>query len=198
MKFCADDIALATRLAIVKTAREYGQRAKYLEYDNMVSPEYLLTVRIYDALWRKFKSKGTNQRENESFNISLEEPTTFVKCSSSKRGKTASPVAKNKRHDLCVWIKNRPICVIEVKRFGNRYGVFEKDLQRLESVVKGRLAPTYSILAFYGWGFYDKSKSQKHIRNIYSKYSNRGVVDVQEIRFRGLPERNLAGTITVS
>lgn len=195
MRITADEIAHTARVAIVKTVREYVQRGQYLFYD-MVLPEYLITVRVYDALWRKYKTKNSTRSEKNRFYITLEEPTEFVKKASQKPGRTAASVDKNKRHDVCLWLDDSPLCVIEVKRFGNRYGIFDKDLARIDSVVKGRFAPTFSILAFYGYGFYDQNKSQKHMSKIRSQYSDYKV-DIQEIRFQGFSERDLAGTITV-
>jgi len=76
----------------------------------------------------------------------------LVKWATGKPAPTVSDLKGDKRHDICVWISDRPYFVIETKKFGNRYGVFDKDIKRLNSVVKGRgkHVPDFSIVAFHG------------------------------------------------
>lgn len=189
-------ITRTIRNAIARTAREYFVRSNNRQ-DYLGIPEYLHNVRIYDALWSKLDAKNAISSTQDRVCITLEEPAADVKWYTEKRGPTDKVVSGSKRHDVCVWIVDRPICVIEVKLFGNRYGVFNNDVKRLEAVVRGKHAPDFSVLAFHGFWPYDGATSKKHQVEIEERFHKHDV-EIRAFQFQGFEDRFLAGTITVS
>ncbi|MXX94108.1 MAG: hypothetical protein F4039_09100 [Gammaproteobacteria bacterium] len=175
-------------------AKQYRVRA---DWSDCKVPERFFNVRIFDMLWRKMRAEETICSNEPRVAVTLEEYAWEVKLGSRKRGPTAAPVDGNKRHDLCVWIRDRPFCVIEVKNFGNRYGKLDEDIERLKSVVKGKNAPNFSVLAFHGYCSYSLEAAERHKANIARRYHNppRCFADIR--KFKSTDAWNLTGAIVV-
>ena len=197
-------IAATLRRSLSTTVSEYRKRSNFC-YEELAIPEYLLTVRMYDTLWRKLNASATISHGDSRLSITLEPPTKDVKFWSGKKGRTAKVVAGNKRHDICIWSDDDPVCVIEVKRFTNRYGVFDEDVERLRATIRGTNSTVqFGLLAFLGFWSYDKkqiAKFRKAITNRYPKHS----VCLKEILRSHTPDcdgtgmiRFLTGTISIT
>lgn len=190
------DISKIVRDSIYQTLNEYALRTNYIA-DYLRPPEYLIGVRIYDALWTALGGRHTIDSNNR-VTITLEQLTKDVKWASKKPGPTPKILFGAKRHDICVWKGDSPICVIEVKIFENRYGVFDSDIARLEAVAKGKKAPKYGILAFLGhWLYLDEEEIDKHRVQISERFENHRV-SLEEI---SVPEESalwIAGSIVVT
>lgn len=190
------EVSSIVRKSIVSTAREYAKRSSYYPGD-LGLPEYLLTVRIYDSLWKNLNTQQSAESHDGKMSVTLEEQSKYVKAGSLKKGPTAKVVSGTKRHDLCIWLDEDPMFIVEVKRFTNRYQIFDKDIKRLESVVKGSNAPNYSILAFFGSWLYGSETIAKHFRSIEDRFPDHTVC-MQKFGFQGIPDYNLSGTIVVA
>lgn len=196
MTFDSKEITRTIRNAIARSAREYLLRSNNLP-DYLGIPEYLHNVRIYDALWTKLNAKDTIRSGTRRLCITIEERTEDVKWYTEKRGPTSEILAGNKKHDVCLWIVDRPICVIEVKLFSNRYDVFDKDVKRLEAAVRGKQAPDFNVLAFHGFRGYTRDEVMTHQEKISNRFSRNHCVEIREFQLKETKQRYIAGTITV-
>lgn len=196
-------IAGTLRKSISATVSEYRKRSNFC-YEELAIPEYLLTVRMYDTLWRKLSASSKITQGGSRLSITLEPPTKDVKYWSGKRGRPSKVVAGNKRHDICIWSDDDPLCVIEVKRFTNRYGVLDEDVERLEATTSGiNSTVQVGVLAFLGFWPYDKKQIAKFEKAIPQRFPNHSVC-LQEILRAHTPNcdgigtmRFLSGTISV-
>ena len=143
------------------------------------------------------KANTTVDSPTGRISISMEEQAKYVKAGSLKKGPTAEVVSGAKRHDLCVWIDDDPVFIVEVKKFKNRYHIFDNDIKRLEAVVKESNAPNYSMVAFCGSRLYGRSTMAKHVMNIERRFPDHTVC-IQKFGFQGFSTYNLTGTIVVS
>ena len=187
-------VASALRKSISATVTEYRKRSNFC-YEELAIPEYLLTVRMYDALWKNLNASSTISHDDSRLSITLESPAKQVKYWSRKKGRPATVIAGNKRHDICVWSDDDPLCVIEVKRFTNRYGVLDKDVERLEAIVSGSNSTVkFGVLAFLGYWPYEKKQIAKFNRDIPLRFPQHTVC-LQEIRRKHT--RDCVGTGTM-
>ena len=187
-------VAIALRKSISGTVTEYRKRSNFC-YEELAIPEYLLTVRMYDALWKNLNASSTISNDDSRLSITLESPAKQVKYWSRKKGRTATVIAGNKRHDICVWSSDDPLCVIEVKRFTNRYGVLDKDVERLEAIVSGSNSTVkFGVLAFLGYWPYDKKQIAKFRCDIRKRFSQHKVC-LQEILRRHTSDCDGTGTL---
>lgn len=206
MVFDIDDfeaIASTLRKSMSTTVSEYRKRSNYC-YEGLSIPEYLLTVRMYDTLWKKLGALSTISHGNSRLSITVEPPTKEVKYWSGKKGRPARVLEGNKRYDICIWSDDNPLCVVEVKRCTNRYGVLDKDVERLKATVRGKNSTVKcGILAFLGFRSYDKDKIAKYREDLSQRF-HRHAVCLKEIHRTDTPDcdrtetlRFLTGTISV-
>ena len=211
VNFTPNNISECITESISNACKKYSKHSTDPD-DWILPPEYFFNVHIYDSILKKFSGSKTLGGISGELLITLESSTKFVKEYAGKPGTVAEVVRGRKRHDVTLWLGDRPTCVIEVKIIGYKYGVlsgFKDDFERLKSVVKGNEKNTVKcgILAIYdcyeGSSKSDDSLFDKHTSMIEQEFSKcKSTVQVdfkwKKIHVKEHDECYMAGAVCVT
>ena len=120
--FTPNNISECITESICNACKKYSKHSTDPD-DWILPPEYFFNVHIYDAILKKFSGRKTSGGTSGELLITLESSTKFAKESAGKPGPVAEVVSGGKKHDVMLWLGDRPTYVIEVKIIGSKYGV---------------------------------------------------------------------------